>query len=952
MAIRITDVARVPNISSGIYFREVDLTVVTRATGGFSAALIGLTEKGPAFEITTSTNYEDRAFRLGELNPEFPSSYFARQYLEQSRNFKEVRILGLEGYKDERGFAIALSVSGSVPAVPGTSSLKLGANSLMAVLKERNPIETGRPAIANVEVAAATYADPSSGLTVTSATDYLFNVEITYVDSTTETITCSLRPESKEYIVKKFGDKPFILDTNGVKKFPLVRNVINPLWIDFIIPSVKSRPGLAYQLGYYLPGTTTTLGNLPLLIGDVGFGTNFTYQSAVVNNVEAILQAGPGSPVIGTQVTVTGDITAWFGGSGLKTIVLNNISGTGNITLANGTWAISNPVFTTPNTTFEIFDYNASILAGVNTTPFTAITEASIFSNAGSPEVKKYEIPSWENDVLDFEDIGYRTPITPWIVSDGDANGDYKKLFRFWSISDGEAANTEAKMEISNINPAGNNGKGTFDVVVRKWSDRDDLDNIRLETFKNLTMDSKSDNYIARRIGTGEDFDLRSRFVFVEMNDEEQLEDDILPYGSLGYPNTAGAKMADVQWTLEYDKTKPLFKQILGLSNNKINSFKEVTPSMLAFKSGVGTIGKGFHLNPTNNTQFATAQAAAFSFANQNIYTTTALVPLPVNSLEKAKRSKFVVHFFGGFDGFNVYSQRTWGDASSKDYEALQKAVEVLEDKENIDADFTILVTPDFQLDTHPTAVEFVTEMVRRRGDCLYLPDFSYDELADTVQASDLLTSSNIRSSSTAVYFPWLQIADSINKVNKWLPPSLLALGTITYTAMNENVWQPPGGAIRTVTNNLVRSRRRLKINDREQLKSVNINPITLFPGSGYEITEVRTTQEQFSALSFIHNRLLLCYAKKVLNQVLRPLLFQLNGDITKDGFLTTVRPIFDRIKKLNGVEEYKVELVDRPELNDRTTIYGRISITPLYAVERIVVDFQLEDSAITYSDQ
>jgi hypothetical protein len=949
MAIRITDVARIPNISSGIYFREVDLTVVTRATGGFSGASICLTEKGPAFEISNSTNYEDRAFRLGELNPEYPSTYYAKQYLEQARNFKEVRMLGLEGYTDTRGFAIVLDISGSVAAVPGTSSLKVAQGALMAVLKERKTVETGRPTITSVVVGQATYTDPNTGDSVTDCTDYLFNITITYADTTTETITCSLRPESKEYIVKKFWEKPFLLDPNGDKKYPLIKSQVCPLWVDFVVPSVKSKPGLAYSSSYYLPGTTIALDGLPILQGNVGFGTNFTYQSAVVNNVVAKLSGGSGSPVIGCTVTVTGNITGWWSGDPVKAIKIANVAGTGNMTLANGTWAISNPVFSSPNTTFDLYDYSASVAAGTATTPLTLITEASVFSGASSPTAKKYEIPTWESCVLDFEDITYQTPITPWFVSDGDANGDYKKLFRFWSISDGESANTECKIEVKNINPAGNNGKGTFDIIVRKWDDRDDLDNVRLEAFNNLTMDPKNDNFITRRIGDGDEFPLRSRFIFIEMNTADELPNDSLPYGVLGYPNIAGSKFFEPQWTLEYDRTKPLFKQALGFSNNKLNTFREVAPAMLAYKSGVSVTGKGFHLNPENNANLVSGAASVFNFASQNNYLDVSS-GIAVQPAEKTRRSRFIVDFYGGFDGWNVYAERTWGDATSLDYAALQKAVDLLADKENIDSDFTVLVTPDFHLDTHAAACELVLEMVRSRGDCLYIPDFSYDSLADVIQASDLLTSSNLRSSSTAVYFPWLQIEDSINKTNKWLPPSLLALGTISYTAMNENVWQPPGGAIRTVTNNLVRTRRRLKIEDREILKAVNINPITLFPGSGYEITEVRTTQEDFSALSFIHNRLLLCYAKKVLNQVLRPLLFQLNGTVTQDAFLTTVRPIFDRIKKLNGVEEYKVEIVDRPELNDRTTIYGRISIVPLYAVERIVIDFQLENSSVTFN--
>jgi len=150
MATTITNVSQVPDIASGIYFREVDLTVVTRAVGGFSGACIGLMEKGPAFQISSTSTFEDRAFRLGDLNPNFPSSYYARQYLEQSTNWKEVRILGLEGYTDSSGYAIVYNVSGSAAAVPGTSALSIGTGALAVVLKARPTTATGRPAISAV----------------------------------------------------------------------------------------------------------------------------------------------------------------------------------------------------------------------------------------------------------------------------------------------------------------------------------------------------------------------------------------------------------------------------------------------------------------------------------------------------------------------------------------------------------------------------------------------------------------------------------------------------------------------------------------------------------------------------------------------------------------------------------------------------------------------------------
>lgn len=941
MATSITSIGTVPYISSGVYFREIDLTVVTQATGGFSAAAIGLTEKGPAFQITNSSTYTDRAFRLGDLNPDLPMSYYARQYLEQARNYKEVRLLGLEGYNDIRGWAVCWATSGSVAAVPGTSPLAIAQDGLVVVMKERPTALTGRPAILSVVVQTTTYIDPNTGLSTTGATDFLFNLLITYVDTTTDNIVCSLRPESIDYIGKKLWKTPFEHNPDGVLTFPLIKSNIIPLWVDFIIPSVQTKPSNVYSYGYYYPNTTVQLGTLPVLTGDIRFGTGFTYASFPITTVTAIITS---SVVVGTRVQVTGDITSYFT-SGVSAMTISGVTGTGNITLANGTWGIYNISFNSGVSTFELLDLTD--LKNSVITPIALISGSAVYSGTGGTSAQ-YIVPTWEPQVLNYTNLPYQTPVTPWFVSDGDSSGDYQRLFRFFSISDGRSANTEIKVEINSINPTGNNGTGSFNLVVREWDDSDDVSPISLETYSNLSMDPTNDNYILRRIGNGEDFPLRSRFILIEMNLDEQIPVTALPWGCLGYPNTAGKKLRDLQWTLEYDKTRPIPKQRLGLAKNNINMYAPVTDDQLALINGTVTLGLGFHLNPNNNTNFATDQAAAFSFANQSIYTDSNSIALTPQN--KVARQGFVVDFYGGFDGWNVYKERQFGNPASPDYQSLLLGLSQLNDRENIDADFTVLTTPDFFFDTDAAACEAVLEMVQSRGDCLYIPDLSYDAAADPQNAVSSLQASDMQTNATAVYFPWLQIQDDLNKVNVWLPPSLLALGTITYTAMNENIWQPPGGAIRTVTNNLVRSRRRLMISDREILAAGSVNPITLFPGSGYEITAVRTTQTVFSALSFIHNRLLLCYAKKALNQILRPLLFQLNSTVSQQAFINTVTPIFDRIKKLNGIDDFKVSLVPHPELNDPTTMYGQIEIIPLYPIERIIVDFVLENSTVSFN--
>ena len=81
MAINLASASQIQYNSPGIYFAEQDLTVITQQTGGFSAECIGLMEKGHAFQVSNFSSYSDRAYRMGDLNPDYPSSYYAKQYL-------------------------------------------------------------------------------------------------------------------------------------------------------------------------------------------------------------------------------------------------------------------------------------------------------------------------------------------------------------------------------------------------------------------------------------------------------------------------------------------------------------------------------------------------------------------------------------------------------------------------------------------------------------------------------------------------------------------------------------------------------------------------------------------------------------------------------------------------------------------------------------------------------
>jgi hypothetical protein len=122
----------------------------------------------------------------------------------------------------------------------------------------------------------------------------------------------------------------------------------------------------------------------------------------------------------------------------------------------------------------------------------------------------------------------YQSPASPWVVSELRGNKVYN-LFKFTTISDGNAANTEVKISIVNI--SFNNG--TFDVLVRDFFDSD-ANPVVLEKFTNCSMDPSDNSFIAKKIGTKDgEYALNSKYIMIEINEDAPI--DSLPCGFVGY---------------------------------------------------------------------------------------------------------------------------------------------------------------------------------------------------------------------------------------------------------------------------------------------------------------------------------------------------------------------------------------------------------------------------------
>ena len=71
-------------VSPGVFTREKDLSFLPQGISEIGAAIIGPTEKGPAFTPTQITNFQEFEEIFGSLDPRFYTPYAAEAYLKSA----------------------------------------------------------------------------------------------------------------------------------------------------------------------------------------------------------------------------------------------------------------------------------------------------------------------------------------------------------------------------------------------------------------------------------------------------------------------------------------------------------------------------------------------------------------------------------------------------------------------------------------------------------------------------------------------------------------------------------------------------------------------------------------------------------------------------------------------------------------------------------------------------
>ena len=635
-------------------------------------------------------------------------------------------------------------------------------------------------------------------------------------------------------------------------------------------------------------------------------------------------------------------------------------------------------------------------------------TSTSFSSATKIPTKYVYSVVDITEGIFDDYLEGYRAAQTPWIVSDAtvteetSGNTKYKvatmkKLFRFITISDGDAANFQVKVSIEKIDPK----YGTFDVVVRDFNDVDSAP-VVLERFTNCNLVNGDAGYIAYKIGTSDGgFVAKSKYILVEMADGEDLSNSV-PAGFLGYTmpkyNSSSASVLDIAYNTEFNPEIKAKKQYFGLSDiSGIDSDVFTYKGRLFYDKNEYTT-KGFHMDSSidSGTTVWIDGVSGYSFTSVSAKKVTAdpYTPRIINAeymngtiYKDIKVRKFTVCFFGGFDGWDIHRDvRTNGDAykASKynvngstlfsnivnvnsdlnlplnlpstaittDYYAYLAGYRVFANPQ--DVDINLFATPGINWYDNTLLTEEAIDVIEdaedgRGGDALYIMASPVSIFADEV--ADAFADTEINSSYACTYAPWVMYYDSSNKRYLDLPVTKDVVRNMAATDNNSYPWFAPAGIERGNVN-CIKAQYKTTLADEDKLYENRVNPVKTFAQDGVKIWGNKTAYNVDSPLNRINVRRLMIRVKKLVTNAAKNLIFTQYDDTLEKQFRGLIDPILAEVKSNRGISDYRIITEVTTETKDQHILPAKILIKPTPSLEYISISFVVYPESVSFENE
>ena len=1036
-------------VSPGVYTSETDLSFVSQSIGVTTLGMVGETIKGPAFEPIFISGYDEFQTYFGGTSPEkyintqipkYEAAYIAKAYLQQSNQMYVTRVLGLSGYD--------AGPSWSITTIANVNHSTVGYSSVGTPFSISFSGSTG----GTINNITGTY--PNGSLTLFSGDTYTTSNggTSTYFSDLVNFANLVAGNNSLTGQTSTYGSVPVSVyntitgsTTPGLSEFNYFGTTVplnsdgkpdaeNDVWYYASFENTSGNVYSGYSFYYNLSSWRQIGGSYSgVVTGNTYIFTGTAYSDFNNMVVATIRSRG----ITSYSTTDHGQIYTVTGNS--LTIDATNSSGLSSNPYSN--FVLSGKTASNSNFTFNVSlrntnsNYITNVLGVDN---FGKVrTDVPVFVEEHYPTLlnQAYNLGYIKGLKTDLTylpqargggatSLGwylekYQSPKTPYVVSELRGNKVYN-LFKFISISDGNDANTEIK--ISFVNMSFKNR--TFDVLVRSFYDSDSAP-VVLEKYTNCTLDETQNSFIGKKIGTSDGkYNLVSKYIMLEMGDE--FPNDAIPCGFMGYSSRQyeNKLSPNLLFKTKYNFNNEVVNNIpfstsntvsadnikrtyLGFStaygyDNSLLSYKgkQNPNSIIADGNPWNVTTKGFHMDSgativTIANTYTTSGETAFYVGTGSF---NAEPETNANPYYFLYARKFTLLFGGGFDGWDIYSEkRTNGDTfqiggtdymrgalsvsgkyaaatgqgtfkqitegdgtidfATTDYYAYLKAILTYQNPES--TNINVFVTPGIDYVNNSNLVEATIDMIESdRADSIYItttPDANLltTDVNNVIYPQESVSSleeSNIDSNYTATYYPWILVRDQVNNTQVYIPPTGEVCRNLALTDNVAFPWFASAGYNRGLVNS-VKARLKLTQDDRDTLYQGRINPIATFSDVNTVIWGNKTLQVRESALNRLNVRRLLLQARKLISAVAVRLLFEQNDQIVRQQFLDTVNPILDGIRRDRGLTDFRVTVSNDPEDIDRNTMSGKIYIKPTRSLEFLTLDFIITPTGASFED-
>jgi hypothetical protein len=997
-------------VSPGVFVNEVDNSQLPRLPEDMGPVIIGRAERGPAMVPVKIDSFSefvetfgepiagaqaDDAWRQGNrLGPTY-GAFAAQAYLRNGSPITFVRLLG-EAHPDVND-GEAGEAGWNMPKAWGLYVDDGAATDKLAAILYTN--STNNAAIANASVSAGNISidiiEEGTGTPATSAVAYVL------VDSTFT--AANLDHGATNPTFKLEGIISGGLNTDIDFDVSTDTDVYNPSGagrtrIGVLSVANNDSVGLAKAIARGINALTTATasvqGQTVTIVAEPGLTSGFIISEA---NTAGFLE------------TTFSDGTAEVGGVPVTKKHIFNFNRNSKLYIRDV--LNTNPTLT--NSRITATEAVEPYFLGPTFDQFLASEGISTIDNVAVAALTNYE----DNNASSTK------ASSPWVLSQymGSYAGltrevratDLTKLFRFHSLYGGAWEQRNFKISISDIKPPANDFTkyGSFTVLIRDAKDND-ASPVVLERYSNVNLDPSSNNYVATAIGDMEmlwdDAEKRyehvgehanqSRFIRIQMADEVSsgaANPELLPF-AFAVPSHSAITAKDTAkfvlrtQTANETRLSSSKNAFFGISTDRVDapgrfdgSYQDIVRPFLSSAgapedmfSGTDLFSLDLIVESGSDATFALAAANTDALDDG---TSINAVGGDYADVLDAGYNKFTLPLCGGVDGLDITEIEPFCDDITGDgnalsnyaYNSVSKAIDIVADPEVVECN--MMAIPGVAT---PGLTGKLVTTCEARGDALAIIDLEDDykprgwvvetsegekaRLPNVSDAVDSLKGRGLNSSYGCAFFPWVQVNDQINNRNLWVPPSVVALGTMASSAAKSELWFAPAGFTRGGLSAgagglpVTQVRARLSSKERDALYEANINPIAQFPAEGIVVFGQKTLQVTPSALDRINVRRLMIHVKKEISRMAATVLFDQNVEATWLRFLSRAEPFLAGVKARFGLTEYRIildETTTTPELVDRNIMYAKIYLKPARAIEFIALDFVITNTGASFDD-